>query len=320
MADRIIFGAAALPEPDRAWLSAAERLPIESIWQGGHVLPPSTTGEAITRLALMTAWTERVRVGAAVLVLPLYNPVVVAKQIADLDAHSGGRVSVGIGAGGEFEKEFAAVGVPLNERGARTDEGIAVLRGLWSGEPFTYKGRHFTLDDVVMRTVKPTTERPEPPSPARPNGPPILICGRKPPAMRRAARVGDGWMPYLMSPRAYAQSVDTIRTEAAAIGRSLEGFEWMMYLYCSIRPETQRARADVAGFLGSAYGDKPQAMLDSIAPSGTPEQVAARLQEYVNAGVRHFVISPAAPRDTLEVVTLAAREVWPRLTVPKGGE
>ena len=63
--DRTTFGAAALPEPDREWLVAAERLPIESIWQGGHILPPKATGEAITRLALMTAWTERVRVGSA---------------------------------------------------------------------------------------------------------------------------------------------------------------------------------------------------------------------------------------------------------------
>jgi len=88
-----------------------------------------------------------------------------------------------------------------------------------------------------------------------------------------------------------------------------------MYLYCSIRRDGDRARADVAGFLGGAYGDKPGAMLDRIAPAGTPEQVAARLQDYVNAGVRHFVISPAAREDTLEVVTLAAEEVLPRLNI-----
>lgn len=317
MGDRIVFGAAALPEPERAWLAAAEQLPIESIWQGGHVLPPTATGEAITRLALMTAWTERVRVGSAVLVLSLYNPVIVAKQIADLDSRSGGRISVGVGAGGEFAGEFQAVGVPLDERGARTDEGIEILRKLWSGGPVTHKGRYFTLDDVVMRPVKSPGEAA---SGMQSGGPPIIVCGRKGAAMRRAARLGDGWMPYLMSPSAYAQSVETIRTEATVAKRDLAGFEWMMYLYCSVRRDGERARDDVAKFLGSAYGGKPQAMLDRIAPSGTPEQVARRLQEYVDAGVRHFIISPAAQCDTLEVVTLAAREVLPRLRVPAAAD
>ena len=119
-----------------------------------------------------------------------------------------------------------------------------------------------------------------------------------------------------MSPSAYARSVETIRAEAEAAGRDLAGFEWMMYLYCSVRRDGDRARDDVATFLGGAYGDKPGAMLDRIAPAGTPEEVAVRLQEYVDAGVRHFIISPAAPDDTLEVVTLAAEEVLPRLTVP----
>ena len=72
----------------------------------------------------------------------------------------------------------------------------------------------------------------------------------------------------------------------------------------------------MADFLGAAYGDKPRSMLDRIAPAGTPDEVAARLQEYVDAGVRHFVISPAAHTDTLEVVTLAANEVLPQLVVP----
>jgi alkanesulfonate monooxygenase SsuD/methylene tetrahydromethanopterin reductase-like flavin-dependent oxidoreductase (luciferase family) len=123
-------------------------------------------------------------------------------------------------------------------------------------------------------------------------------------------------MPYLVSPAAYARSVGVIREEAAALGRDLSGFEWVMYLYCSVRSDGDRAREDVAGFLGGAYGDKPGAMLDHIAPSGTPEQVATRLQEYVDAGVRHFIISPAAHEDTFGVVQLAAEEVLPRLILP----
>ncbi|ADP83435.1 LLM class flavin-dependent oxidoreductase [Pseudofrankia inefficax] len=321
MPDRIVFGAAALPEPERHWLAAVERLPIESVWQGGHVLPPTGTGEAITRLALMTAWTERVRVGTAILLLPLYQPVIVAKQLADLDARSGGRVSVGLGVGGEFKHEFDSVGVPITERGARTDEAMVLLRELWRGEPVTHHGKYFDVEDVTLRPVTPPPPPGSTSGPAggQPGGPPLLVSGRKAPAMRRAARLGDGWMPYLMSPSAYARSVETISAEAAATGRDLGGFEWMMYVYCSVRADGDRARADVASFLGGAYGDKPASMLDKIAPSGTPEQVAARLQEYVDAGVRHFVISPAAHEDTLEVVQLAAEEVLPRLTLPAGG-
>lgn len=305
----ITLGAAAIPEPDRAWLAAAEALPLDSLWQGGHVLPPTGTGEAVTRLALLAAWTERVRVGTAVLVLPLYQPVVVAKQLADLDARSGGRVTVGVGVGGEFADEFAAVGVPLAERGARTDEAIDVLRALWAGGPVTHHGRFVDLDATELRPVAGHGE-------GRPGGPPIVVSGRKEAAMRRAARRGDGWLPYLVSPDAYARSVATVRAEADRLGRDLTGFEWMLFLYCSIRADGDRARDDVASFLGRAYGDKPAAMLDRIAPAGTPEEVAARVQAYVDAGARHIVISPAAHADTLEVVRLAAEEVLPRLAVP----
>ncbi|MBF6147008.1 LLM class flavin-dependent oxidoreductase [Nocardia nova] len=310
-ADRIVFGAAAMPEPDRDWLAAAERLPIESVWQGGHILPPSPTGEAVTRLSLMVAWTERVRVGTATLLLPLYPPVIVAKQIADLDARSGGRVSVGLGVGGEFRHEFEAVAVPLSERGPRTDEAMDVLRALWRDEPVDHEGRFFRFRDLHLRPVRSPDG-----STMRPGGPPLIVSGRRAPAMRRAARRGDGWMPYLVSPSAYARSVAAIRQEAATIGRDLTGFEWTMYLYCSIRRDGDRARAEVADFLGGAYGGKPGDMLQRIAPAGTPDEVAVRLQEYVDAGVRHFVIAPATRSDTLDVVRLAAEEVLPRLELP----
>ncbi|MBO0854189.1 MAG: LLM class flavin-dependent oxidoreductase [Nocardia sp.] len=312
-ADRILFGAAAMPEPDRDWLAAAESLPIESVWQGGHILPPSATGEAITRLSLMVAWTERVRVGTATLLLPLYPPVIVAKQLADLDARSGGRVSVGIGVGGEFAHEFDAVGVPVNERGPRTDESMDVLRKLWSEKPVDHDGRFQRFEGLRLRPVSyPDNE----PSTMRPGGPPLLVSGRKAPAIRRAARRGDGWMPYLMSPNAYARSVADIRAAAGAAGRDLTGFEWTLFLYCSVRRDGDRARAEVAEFLGGAYGDKPGAMLDKIAPAGTPDELTPRFQRYVEAGVRHFIIAPATRTDTLEVVRLAAEEIAPRLRLP----
>jgi probable F420-dependent oxidoreductase len=312
--DSISFGAAALPEPERDWLAAAERLRIASLWQGGHVLPRQPTGEALTRLALLTAWTERVRVGTAILLLPLYHPVLVAKQVADLDAWTGGRVTLGVGVGGEFPHEFEALGVPVAERGPRTDEAMGVLRALWSGDPVTHHGRFFHLDDVTLVPVAASGPG------GRAGGPPLVVSGRKPPAMRRAARLGDGWMPYLVSAGAYGRSVQAIRAEAERAGRDLAGFEWLLFLYCSIRQDGDRAREEVARFLGRAYGDKPSAQLARIAPAGTPEEVAVHIQAYVDAGARHIVIAPAAPSDTLEVVTLAAQDVLPRLRSPASAE
>jgi alkanesulfonate monooxygenase SsuD/methylene tetrahydromethanopterin reductase-like flavin-dependent oxidoreductase (luciferase family) len=311
MRREITMGAAALPEPERRWLAAVERLPIDSVWQGGHVLSPRATGEAITRLSLLTAWTERVRVGTAILLLPLYQPVVVAKQLIDLDTWSGGRVTVGVGVGGEFPREFEAVGVPVAERGPRTDEAMQVLRALWRGGPVSFHGRFWSFDDVELRAVAPPHG-----TRAQPAGPPLVVSGRKEPAMRRAAQLGDGWMPYLLSAAAYRRSVDAITAHASTDGRDLDDFEWMLYLYCSIRSDGDRARDDVDTFLGGAYGDKPREMLDRIAPAGTPDEVAARVQEYIDAGARHVIIAPAAPDNTLEVVRLAAEEVFPRLRVP----
>jgi alkanesulfonate monooxygenase SsuD/methylene tetrahydromethanopterin reductase-like flavin-dependent oxidoreductase (luciferase family) len=311
--DRITLGAAAIPEPDRAWLAAAEQLPIDGVWQGGHVLPPTATGEVITRLALMTAWTERVTVGTSVLVLPLYQPVMVAKQLADLDSRSGGRLQVGVGVGGEFRKEFESVGVPIGERGARTSEAMQILKLLWSGESVSHHGEFFDFDELQLRPVQPPGSAG---SAMKPGGPPLFVSGRKEPAMRRAARFGDGWMPYLLSPNAFARSVETVTAEAEAVGRDVTGFEWMLYCYCSVRADGDQARRDVRNFLGSAYGDKPDEMLGKIAPAGTPEEVAARLQQYIDAGARNIIIAPAAQENTLEVVTLAAQEVLPCLTIP----
>ena len=153
----------------------------------------------------------------------------------------------------------------------------------------------------------------------RPGGPPIVVSGRKEPAMRRAARLGDGWMPYLVSPSAYARSVRTIEEEAARR-----------------RPRPRRLRVDAVPVLlgprATATGPATTWRASSAAPTATSParcSTASRrparrkrsrpgLQEYVDAGVRHFVISPAAHRDTLEVITLAAEEVLPRcLRLPR---
>ena len=109
-----------------------ESLPFDALWVGGHVASPNPSPEALVQLARLAALTTRVRIGTSVLLLPLYPPAIVAKQIADLDRASGGRVTLGVGVGGEYPQEFEACGVPIEERGGRADEAITLLRRLWS--------------------------------------------------------------------------------------------------------------------------------------------------------------------------------------------
>jgi probable F420-dependent oxidoreductase len=308
------IGVVPLPEPDRAYIEAAERMPIDSMWAGGHVLPTQDTGEVMIRLNAIAAHSERVMVGTAVLLLPLYHPVLIAKQFADLDERSGGRIAMGVGVGGEFPHEFEALGVPIESRGSRTDEAIAVLRALWSYEEVSHSGRFFRFDGVTLRT--PPSEGGGPRR-RRLGGPPIYISGRGPAALRRAALLGDGFMPYLVSPRRYREAVDVITDMAATAGRSLDEFEWLLFMYFVVRRDGDAARAEAGRFMGLTYGAKPDQMINRILVAGTPEEVASRVQSYIDAGVRHVLFAPATRDDPMSSVRLAVEEVVPRLRVPR---
>ena len=121
--------------------SALEELPIDSLWVGGHVASPNASPEALMGLGRLSAVTERVKIGTSILLLPLYPPAIVAKQIADLDRATSGRVILGVGVGGEYPQEFRACGVPIDESGQRADEAIPLLKHLWRRGAALARGR-----------------------------------------------------------------------------------------------------------------------------------------------------------------------------------
>jgi alkanesulfonate monooxygenase SsuD/methylene tetrahydromethanopterin reductase-like flavin-dependent oxidoreductase (luciferase family) len=272
---RLTFGVTA--PGSAAAVAELEAIGVESLWAGGHIASRNPSPEAMIYLALLTA-NSTVPIGTATLLLPLYPPAIVAKQIADLDNASGGRVILGVGVGGEYPQEFRAVQVAMADRGKRADEAIALIRRLWTGEEISHDGPFYPMDEVKVH-----------PRPRQSGGPPIVVSGRQEAAMRRAAASGDGWMPYLYSPRRYRASVARIQEIAAADGRGLKRFGWMLYIPVCIDADAARARRAAAGFLGGTYQQDFEEMIQHVGAAGPAGYVAERLCEYADAGVRHFI-------------------------------
>ncbi len=180
-----------------------EEAGFDSIWLSDHIVIPadpqsrypfSSDGRATSRpttpwfdaivsLALAAMATDRVEVGVGVLVVPMREPVTLAKQLASIDAFCGGRVTLGAGTGWLAE-EFAAVGAPFDTRGRRMDESLQIIRAVWTGRPQAFAGQHFRLP-ADLGTL---------PCPAHPI--PILIGGSSPAALRRSRTLGDGWFAF----------------------------------------------------------------------------------------------------------------------------
>jgi alkanesulfonate monooxygenase SsuD/methylene tetrahydromethanopterin reductase-like flavin-dependent oxidoreductase (luciferase family) len=210
-----------------------------------------------------------------------------------------GRVILGVGVGGEYPEEFRACEVPMAERGSRMNESIALLRAFWSGRSVSFTGKHYQVQDVLMQ-----------PTPDTSGGPPIVVAGRQQAAMRRAALLGDGWMPYLYSPRRYARSVETITGLAANAGRDLSGFDWCVFVFTNVHADGDEA----AGFLGGNYQQDFRAMLESGAAAGTVPEVRAKIQAFADAGARHIIVMPASRTRAPDIAASIAREIAPSIT------
>jgi alkanesulfonate monooxygenase SsuD/methylene tetrahydromethanopterin reductase-like flavin-dependent oxidoreductase (luciferase family) len=133
--------------------------------------------------------------------------------------------------------------------------------------------------------------------------------------MRRAARLGDGWFPYMYSPRRYADSVATIRQTAADAGRDLAGFHWCVFVFLNINADGDTAREEAARTMGGTYNQDFRAMIDRVAAAGTTADVTTKVREFYDAGARHFVFLPATGgADPRPVLDRLFADVVPALT------
>lgn len=283
---------------DLLWRLAdlCEASPVDSLWLSDRLLGP--TLEVLTALAAVAARTRRLKLGPAALVLPFRSPVLAAKAIATLDVLSEGRVFPVVGLGVDQRREWEAAGVPPGTRAARTDEAILVMRRLWLEDEVSHRGSYFTLDRVRLL-----------PRPVQ-TPPPLWLGGTTEAALRRAGRLGDGWLPSLIAPDAFARGVRAIQAHAAAAGRAVADDHFGALIPFVLAPSPAEGWRLAEPYLPRDRAD--EATLRAAVAVGPPEAVAAAIERYVAGGGTKFVLRPAGPPAAmLDQLARLAEEVIP---------
>lgn len=261
-----------------------EQQGYDSLWVSEHILFHGPILEAAPQLGLLAGITERAMLGTAIYLMPLRQAALTAKTFSTLDVLSHGRIALGIGVGGEFPREFEAMGVPVNERGARVNEAMRVAKRLWTEDHVSFEGKFYRLNDATMA-----------PKPVQPGGPPIIVAGRTEHAQRRAARLGDGYMPYLYTPDRYRAAVAEISKQAEAAGRDLTNFHWTLYQFTALADTHEVAHQRAVARLTRQYSQDFESLVERYCVLGTAEECAERLSQFVEAGVRHVILVPICP-------------------------
>ena len=275
----------------RAVATDAEAIGLDSVWASDHIVTPEHMHrnigpiflDAFVVLSHVSALTSRVKLGTTVMVTPYRNPLVAAKIISTLDSLSGGRVILGVGAGGAPD-EFAALGVPESQRGARTDEYLSAMVQLWTTDPSSYEGRYVRFQDVRFA-----------PKPAQLPHPPIWVGGRSDAALRRAVQFGEAWHPTYLPTDALLERRERLAQFSRESGRA--------------------EPPDTTLNLSMAFEEQSEASPDRRAGRGTPGQVAEDLANYASLGIPEVVCNfrAATTDEVRRLMDTFASRVAPQL-------
>jgi probable F420-dependent oxidoreductase len=281
----------------RRFLTRAEELGFHSAWAQEQVLGSARTLSPLETMTYAAACTQRVRLGCAVFVTPLHTPVQLAKAIATIDQLSHGRVEVGVGTGGR-SRPFAAFGVDPNGLVGRFNEGIALMKACWSESEISFDGRFWQLEGAAME-----------PKPVQKPHPPIWIGGNHPDALRRAARLGDGFFGAGSQPTAsFAQQTPVVRAELDRLGRDSATFRIAKRVYIHVDDDATRAQERLEAALATHYGRGGWSHVWVAGPAPT---CAEGIREVASAGAGLILLNPLL--DDADQMERLAAEVMPAL-------
>ena len=292
-----------LPSPETIVEVAgrAEEWGLDSFWLSDHLLAPSAELDVVATLALLASRTSRIKLGPSVFLLNLRHPLVAAKAFATLDYLSHGRIVMAVGTGANLA-DYAACGLPTEGRGRRLDEGILILRKAWTEPRFSFHGKYFNFDNV---SIEPR------PAPRTNNGSgtiDIWVGGRADAALKRTARLADGYFASFQTPDEFATNLATIRKYAVEFGRADARIESGLILFCRLGATRERAIAAMQPML-AALGRGAEAFAQRTL-YGSPADIIEQLDPYIARGLDKFVLWPVAEPDAWAgQIELIGREI-----------
>jgi alkanesulfonate monooxygenase SsuD/methylene tetrahydromethanopterin reductase-like flavin-dependent oxidoreductase (luciferase family) len=265
---------------------------IDHVMVGDHVMFQGGAGnDGLADAASVVTATEQLDVYLAVYLMVLRHPLPVARQVLTVAQFAPGRLWLGLGIGGDDRREVIACGVDPATRGRRMDESLGIVRRLLAGETVSAEGEFFSLDDVRLRPV------PEQPIP-------LIVGGRSDAALRRAGRLGDGWLGIWASAARCAEAVRSVEEHAAAAGRRDVAWKHGMTFWCGFGSSRAEARSRVAPAMEGLYRTSFE-RFERYVPCGSAEEVAAFAAPYLEAGCSTLNFIPVAGSDEAGIDAVA---------------
>jgi probable F420-dependent oxidoreductase len=256
----------------------ADALGFRDLWVTENTLDHVFCFDPVVILTYAAAVTTTIRLGVAVVVLPVHDPRHVAHQVATLDYVSGGRAILGVGLG--RDRHYAEFQVPRERRVRRFLEGVQLIKALWTEPQVSYRGEIFQLEGGTIA-----------PKPVQKPHPPIWLGGAHPDALRRAAAIADGWMGSGGSSTAgFSRSVPILRAALEKAGRDPSTFPISKRVFLSVHERPEVARAEVQRWFTEVYHNPDGT--DASGVHGTPEQVRDQLEALVAMGANHLLLNP----------------------------
>lgn len=281
----------------------AEELGYESLWVWDHILlgvdPHFPIIDSLSLLTAVAARTQTIKLGTGILVLPLRNPVVLAKQLSSIDRISAGRLVLGVAAGW-YKREFDAVGIDFHKRGDIMDQNLEILKRLWQEDMVTGNYPPHNLRNAVMF-----------PKPVQKPRPTVLIGGYVDRVLKRAAVAGDGWLTYFYTPQSYQTAWTKVRNFAEEAGKDPDILTSCNQLPIMIGTRSQ-IEAPMNEWLSTEwdFSSWSESTPDS-AILGTPEECAEQLRAHMDAGIDRIILVPYKYEQ--EQVEAIASDVIPKL-------